>query len=210
MTIIEIQGVIQKVVDKVKEFLGFGPVKIKFKRLDERAVMPAYAHAGDVCMDLTAIDVEYDSSMDCYIYHTGLAFESGANHGMFMFARSSNRNTESYLCNGVGVVDSYLYRGEVVFCYKNRKSLKDVVESKKFEIMFEKLKTRSKLSLEDIEKAESVEADIIGNPLAYAPYKVGERIGQMLVLGYKTVQMEEVESLSETERGEGGFGSTGK
>ena len=32
-------------------------VTIKFKKLDQRAVIPSYAHDGDVGMDLTAIDV---------------------------------------------------------------------------------------------------------------------------------------------------------
>lgn len=38
----------------------------------------------------------------------------------------------------------------------------------------------------------------------------GERIAQMVVARYDRVQWEEVNSLSETERGAGGFGHTGK
>lgn len=38
----------------------------------------------------------------------------------------------------------------------------------------------------------------------------GERIAQMVVLPYLSVSFEESEELSGTERGEGGFGSTGK
>lgn len=37
----------------------------------------------------------------------------------------------------------------------------------------------------------------------------GERIAQMVVAKYEKVEWDEVESLDETERGEGGFGSTG-
>lgn len=40
-------------------------------------------------------------------------------------------------------------------------------------------------------------------------YKVGDRIGQILVLPYPRVFFVESEQLSETKRGEGGFGSTG-
>lgn len=40
-------------------------------------------------------------------------------------------------------------------------------------------------------------------------YKVGDRIGQMMILPIPTVELEEVEELSITERGEGGYGSTG-
>ena len=38
----------------------------------------------------------------------------------------------------------------------------------------------------------------------------GERIAQMVVARHEHVQWEETESLDETERGEGGFGSTGR
>lgn len=40
--------------------------------------------------------------------------------------------------------------------------------------------------------------------------KDGERIAQMVVAKHETVEWIEVEVLSETERGEGGFGHTGK
>ena len=38
----------------------------------------------------------------------------------------------------------------------------------------------------------------------------GERIAQMVVAKYEKVEWDEVEVLDETERGEGGFGSTGR
>ena len=41
------------------------------------------------------------------------------------------------------------------------------------------------------------------------PYKVGERIGQIIIMPYPQIEFEEVEELSETERGTGGHGSTG-
>ena len=38
----------------------------------------------------------------------------------------------------------------------------------------------------------------------------GERIAQLVIAKHETISWEEVETLDETERGEGGFGSTGK
>lgn len=38
----------------------------------------------------------------------------------------------------------------------------------------------------------------------------GDRIAQMVIAKHETVEFEQVESLDETERGAGGFGSTGK
>lgn len=41
-------------------------------------------------------------------------------------------------------------------------------------------------------------------------YGVGERVGQIIIMPYPTIEFVEVEDLSETERGEGGYGSSGK
>ena len=41
-------------------------------------------------------------------------------------------------------------------------------------------------------------------------YNVGDRIGQLLIVPIPAVEYVEVEELSETERGAGGYGSTGK
>ena len=43
-------------------------VFIKFKKLVPEAVIPSYAHDGDVGMDMTAVSVEYDVDKDMYIY----------------------------------------------------------------------------------------------------------------------------------------------
>lgn len=42
------------------------------------------------------------------------------------------------------------------------------------------------------------------------PYEVGDRVGQIIIIPYPQIQFVEVEELSETVRGEGGHGSTGK
>ena len=42
------------------------------------------------------------------------------------------------------------------------------------------------------------------------PYNVKERIGQLIIMPYPTIEFEEVEELSTTERGVQGFGSSGK
>lgn len=44
----------------------------------------------------------------------------------------------------------------------------------------------------------------------YGVYKVGDRIGQMIIMPYPSIEFEEVEELNETDRGDGGYGSTGK
>lgn len=41
-------------------------------------------------------------------------------------------------------------------------------------------------------------------------YKVGDRVAQLIVMPVPYVDFEEVDNLSDTERGAGGYGSTGK
>lgn len=192
-----------------KEAIGQVKLEVFFKKLDERAVVPAYAHDGDVGMDMTAIDVEYDKDGDFYIYHTGLAFESPKHYGILMFPRSSNRKTDAYLCNHVGVADSAIYRGEILFCFKNRTSLRQIALESRMVSFWNSIEEGK--SVEEATK-ESVKAwsDAFKDPLLFAPYKVGDRIGQMVVIPYPNVKLIEKEQLSETDRGDGAFGSTDK
>ena len=201
-----------------KESIGLIDLEINFKKLHEDAVIPSYAHDGDVGMDMTAISVEYDEKNDLYIYHTGLAFESPYNYGQFLFPRSSNRKTDAYLCNSVGIADSAIYRGEILFCYKNRESIESIAEREAVKDMMEYL---SSCSVEhkflgvwmrtaiDVYNAKKTEIYQRAKKMEFAPYKVGDRIGQMVFMNYPHVKLIQQNQLSETERGANGFGSTG-
>nr|UVX61736.1 MAG: dUTPase [Bacteriophage sp.] len=142
-------------------------MKVKIKKLVEQAVIPIYAHPDeDAGLDLTAISVKFEHG--CWVYGTGLAMEIPKGYVGLLFPRSSNRKTEAYLTNSVGVIDSG-YRGEIMFSFKNRDRRVDE-----------------------------------------QPYKVGDRLGQIIIIPYPQVEFEEVESLEESNRGEDGHGSTGK
>jgi dUTP pyrophosphatase len=41
-------------------------------------------------------------------------------------------------------------------------------------------------------------------------YKIGDRIAQIMIIPHPPIEFKEVDDLSDTERGDGGFGSTGK
>lgn len=144
------------------------PMEVKLKKLHPNAVIPQHAHIGDFCKDLTAVDVEYDPVKDCFVYHTGIAIEVPIGYVAMVFARSSNRNTDAYLPNAVGIIDSG-YRGEILVSYKNRT------------------------------KNDKIQ-----------PYNVGDRIAQIAILPYPQFDFIKTEELTNTERGQGGHGSTGK
>jgi dUTP pyrophosphatase len=187
------------------------PIKVKFKKLCKEAEAPKYAHPGeDMAMDLKAISVEYDAKKDAYIYHTGLAFESPKNTGSFLFVRSSNSKTDCYLANHVGLADIAGYRGEIMLVFKNRTALDVRNRVNQIGWLLDNAingKIQS-YSQSDIAKSIVEAGDL--NPMDYAPYEVGDRIAQMMIVEYKDVELEECEELSDSSRGTTGFGASGK
>ena len=193
----------------VNEAIGLEPMEIKIKKMSENAVIPKYAIDGDVGMDLTAIDVEYDEEKDMYIYHTGISIESPKHYGVLIFPRSSNRNTDAYICNHVPVIDTAVYRGEIMICFKNRDSLNQIALKEEMDELLTSLQVYKDPS-DAVEEAYKAYYKAKEDPMKYAPYKVGDRICQMVVIPYPNVLFKETDELSKTERGEKGFGSTGK
>lgn len=193
----------------VNEAIGLEQIEIKIKKLSENAVIPKYAIDGDVGMDLTAIDVEYDEEKDMYIYHTGISIESPKHYGVLIFPRSSNRNTDAYICNHVPVIDTAVYRGEIMICFKNRDSLEQIALKEEMDELLTSLTVYRDPS-DAVEEAYKAYDKAKEDPMKYAPYKVGDRICQMVLIPYPNVLFKETDEFSKTERGEKGFGSTGK
>ena len=193
----------------VNEAIGLEPIEIKIKKMSENAVIPKYAIDGDVGMDLTAIDVEYDEEKDMYIYHTGISIESPKHYGVLIFPRSSNRNTDAYICNHVPVIDTAVYRGEIMICFKNRDSLEQIALKEEMDELLTSLQVYRDPS-NAVDEAYKAYYKAKEDPMKYAPYEVGDRICQMVLIPYPNVLFKEADELSKTERGEKGFGSTGK
>lgn len=170
-------------------------MKVNIKKLHQDAVVPSYAHDTDCGMDLTAVSKTFDEYGNV-VYGFGLAFEIPEGYAGFIFPRSSNYKTGMLLTNAVGVVDSG-YRGEVSakFALKHNG------------IMPSKLWDRLKYLFTGLIKNNcgvNANYNIIGS------YNVGDRVAQMVILPYPKVEFVEVDELSDTERGTGGYGSTGK
>jgi len=53
-----------------------------------------------------------------------------------------------------------------------------------------------------------ISAVMLGTSLHH--YKIGDRAAQLIILPYPAIEFEEVDELSETERGTGGYGHTGR
>ena len=117
---------------------------------------------------------------DKYIeYDTGLALEIPEGYVGLLFPRSSVSNKDLILKNSVGIVDS-AYRGSVRLRFNVTQNDKSSLVSNMF----------PDYGYRDV-------------------YEVGERVGQLIVIPIPLVEIQEVDELSVTERGEGGFGHTG-
>lgn len=160
-------------------------MKVKIKKTHPDAIIPKYAKLGDAGLDLTATSISYDEYGNI-CYGTGLAFEIPEGYVGLVFPRSSICKEQLLLSNAVGVIDSG-YRGEVSFKFKPSLALDDCQCLK-----------------HDSEKMWTTA--VRRNDI----YKVGDRVGQMIIMPYPSIEFEEVEELSQTERGEGSYGSSGK
>jgi dUTP pyrophosphatase len=163
-------------------------MKVKIKKLVENAVAPIYATEGAAGMDLTATSVHEDEYGNM-VYGTGLAFEIPKGYVGLLFPRSSNSKKDLILTNCVGVLDSD-YRGEVFF---------------KFRPMYHNVKNNIVSRIVSFFTGKNTVT--IFN---FEEYEVGDRIGQIVIVKIPTIEFVESEKLSETERGKGGYGSTGK
>lgn len=155
-------------------------LKVRIKKLHPDAVIPRYANPGDAGLDLTAVSRTFDADGNV-VYGTGLAFEIPEGYVGLVFPRSSLSKKDIAMSNAVGVIDSG-YRGEVTAKFRPIG-------------MFANTYTESS-------------AIAMGDG-THTIYHIGERIAQMIILPYPQIEFEEVEELSQTERADGGYGSTG-
>lgn len=157
-------------------------IDIKIKRLDERAVLPTKAYPTDAGFDMTAISLEYDEYGNA-VFGFGWAFEIPEGYGGFLFPRSSATKYDVEMNNSVGIVDCW-YRGEVKAKFRPI-STKPVRGS----------------------QTDSVEVYCDGKARIF---KVGEKVAQMVILKLPQVEFVESDELSDTPRGAGGWGHSGK
>ncbi len=171
-------------------------MKVKFKKLHEAAVLPSYSKEGDAGMDLHAISrfvsTKKENEADYIEYGTGLSVEIPKGYVGLLFPRSSISKKDMILANSVGVIDSG-YRGEITFRFKIAATY-DVIETVYADFVI----------LKDID-----ENGEILNLFSQCIYDIEDRVGQLIIIPYPEIETEWADELSQTQRGEGGYGSTG-
>lgn len=144
-------------------------LKLKIKKLNDKAVLPSYGSEYAAGADLYAcIDGETEiPAHSTVLIKTGIAMEIPVGTVGLIYARSGLASKRDLApANKVGVIDSD-YRGEIMVALHNHGEQTRVVEQ-------------------------------------------GERIAQFVLTPYITADFEETDELSSTQRGDGGFGSTGR
>lgn len=147
-------------------------MKVKYKKLNPNATVPAKTHSSDFCYDCVAVSEE-KIAPNVWKYGLGLAFEPCRENlpedikiCIDARPRSSIWKTGMVLSNCIGTIDED-YRGEVCAIFYH----------------------------------------VMPN---MPRYKVGDKIIQISLNHSVSCEFEETTDLSNTERGSGGFGSTGK
>jgi len=142
-------------------------MKLKIKRLNKDAIIPAYQSELAAGIDLHSIEEHILEPMERKLIKTGLAFEIEAGYEVQIRPRSGLAYKYGLtVLNSPGTIDAD-YRGEIMVLLIN-------------------------LSNE------------------FYTIKKGERIAQAVIAPVVQAEIVEVNELSETKRGEKGFGSTGK
>lgn len=167
-------------------------VKVKFKKLNKKAVIPAYAHPDSAGMDLVAVTKE---ETDKYIqYGLGFATEIPKGYVGLVFPNSRISKYDVSLANCVAVFDSD-YRGEWMLRFK---------KYPKFHICTIINKFKGWFGIKDFTIESYLDQDNT------KIYQIGDVVAQLIVIPYPKVEIVEVEELTDSERGTGGFGSTEK
>lgn len=172
-------------------------VKVKIINKEIPTQILSYAKHGDSGIDLIATSKTFDEYGNV-VFGTNLAFEIPYGYVGLLFPRSSNAKKDLLNTNSVGVIDSG-YRGEVMMKYKHSLNTAKILE-------FNTRVSSKVFSLKEGVKNDY--EDLTENP--FDSYEIGDRIGQIIILPYPQIEFVVSDELSETERGSGSYGSTGR
>jgi dUTP pyrophosphatase len=143
-------------------------MQLRFKILNEAAILPSRAHAGDAGLDLHAAHSAHIGPNERWQISTGLAVEIPEGHAGLVLPRSGLALRYGIsLVNAPGLIDSG-YRGEIGVLLLNN------------------------------------------DPAEIFRVEPGDRIAQLVVVPIAHLEPVAVEELGDSERGEGGFGSSGR
>ena len=171
-------------------------MEVRFKKLRENALAPTKAYRGDAGFDLYVSTKTYDDD-GCVVYGSGLAFEIPEGYVGYLFMRSSISKKDLHLTDAVGVIDSG-YRGEVTGKFKPMPFYaSDPMHD-------------TGLNYDFVVLPDGLNQQLHGYESRVAEYHIGDAFAQLIIMELPKVELVEADELSESERGNNGFGSSNK
>lgn len=165
-------------------------VPVKIKKLHPDAVIPKYARELDAGFDLVAVEDTLIAPGESAKIRTGLAIALPPGYELQVRPRSGvGANTKLRISNSPGTVDAG-YRGEICV-------LLDNISQHPLPSYIAPLLINGKNA-----RGEKVDS-------GHYIIRKGDRIAQGVLAAVPIAQFEVVDELDETERGDGGFGSSG-
>ena len=160
-------------------------MEIQILKIHKDTVIPQLATSGAACVDVVATEITYVPGGNEALVQLGFALAIPEGYKACLSPRSSFTKTMWVMQNSPAQIDSD-YRGEVML---------------KFRAIPSKVITQSGYGVQEKKQPKTLYTAF--------PYKVGDRVAQMWFEKVVDFSFTEVTELNETQRGEGGFGSTG-
>ena len=179
-------GIIINSINKMQEISKktiFIPIQVM-----DYGTIPQYAHIGDAGVDIVSPE-EYDIPCgESVIIQTGIKMAIPKGYAMLVQPRSGlSAKTHLRVANTPGLIDSG-YRGEIgVIIENNEAPIKDI-------------------TYDFDENGKIIITSILHGNVCHIDK--GQKIAQLRLVEVPSVSFRQVDSLDDTERGEGGFGST--
>jgi len=168
-------------------------INVNIRKLHADAVIPRYATEGAAAFDLVSVADVIIAPGDTALVPIGLAFEIPIGYEMQIRPRSGiTKNTKLRVGNAPATIDSD-YRGEVSVIIDN-------IAQKEYEY------ARGYFTIDGVFTAWDIGTSY---PIGTYLIRKGDRIAQALIQRIPHVEFTQVDALSETERGDGGFGHSG-
>lgn len=168
-------------------------ITVKFKKVHPQSKFPFKGSEFAGAFDVYATEIIKESD-DCFLVKLGFALEFSPEYKVMFAPRSSVTKTKWNLQNSPGIGDAD-FRGEY---------------SLRFRAFPENYGNKIR---------EGFSSNVVGGKVNYLeaalfypefPYKVGDRVAQIYFQKIIQADWVEAEELSETKRGGGAYGSTGK
>ena len=168
-------------------------MKVKIKKLNENAKIPYKTHDEDFCYDVVATSCE-EIAPNVWKYGLGLAFEVKRDYEPLLQQNSNQATFPTYTSADLS---------------KSPINLSIDLRPRSSIWKTGMVLSNSTGTLDEFYRGE-VSAVFYHIMTNMPKYEIGDRIAQIKIGLTLPIQFEEADTLNTTERGEGGYGSTGK